>query len=214
MTDDGVSKFKKKKGDVSVMKILPFLIIFLLFGCQSSSKELPILSYTIDASGNMAYYGINYKDFTNQLGQDFTTLNITDKVFIANFFFTRCPSICPPMRNELIKIAEKFKSFDDFLIISHTIDPENDTLDVLKIYSATTGIPSDTWQFVRSTEENTKKQAHAYMTNFKPNSDGTDFYHSSFVALVDKDKFIRGFYNVLVKEEVERLNENILSLLD
>ena len=185
-----------------------------MLGCQSSPNELPIFSYRIDASGNMAYYGINYKDFRNHLGQDFTTLNITDKVFIANFFFTRCPSICPPMRNELIKIAERFKNHDDFMILSHTIDPENDTEDVLKNYSETTGISSDTWQFVRSSKENTLKQAHDYMTNFKPNSDGTDFYHSSYVALVDKNKFIRGFYNVLVKEEVERLSKDIKSLIN
>lgn len=196
------------------MKFLTFSIILILFGCQSNSKDLPILSYKIDASGNTVYYAINYEDFTNQLGQDFTTQKIKDKVFIANFFFTSCPSICPPMRKEFIKIAETFKNEEDFIIISHTIDPENDTVDVLKNYSETTGISSDNWQFLRSSTEHTKKQAHSYMTNFKPNNDGTDFYHSSYVALVDKSQQIRGFYDVLVKEEVERLNNDIQSLLN
>jgi protein SCO1/2 len=117
------------------------------------------------------------------------------------------------MRRELIGIAKSFKSRDDFMIISHTIDPENDSIEVLKTYSETTEIPSKKWQFVRSSELNTKKQANQYMTNFNPNEDGTDFYHSSYVVLVDKNQQIRGFYNILVVEEVKRLKKDVEILL-
>lgn len=189
------------------------ILLTVFFGCQSNT-ELPVLSYKIDAAGNKTYYGVSYENFTNQHGESFTSLNISDKVFIANFFFTRCPSICPPMREELIQIAETFKNDNDFLIISHTIDPENDTISVLKNYAETTEVPFDKWQFLRASTEHTRKQANTYMTNFRPNSDGTDFYHSSYVALVDKDKFIRGYYNILVKEETERLKKDIQILLN
>ncbi len=171
------------------------------------------MSYKIDETGTKTYYAITYKNFTNQLGESFSTDNIQNKVVIANFFFTRCPSICPPMRTKLIEIADQFKNENDFLIVSHTIDPENDSVEVLKIYSEATSVPSQTWQFVRSSSVNTRLQANLFMTNFKPNEDGTDFYHSSFVALVDKKQQIRGFYNVLVQEEVERLKDDIKSLL-
>ncbi|MCB0446613.1 MAG: SCO family protein [Gelidibacter sp.] len=195
------------------MRYCLLILIFCLYGCDLVTKELPILSYKIDDNGNEIHYGINYEGFENQLGENFTSKDIFDRVFIANFFFTRCPSICPPMRTELIKIAETFQDEDDFMLISHTIDPENDTVDILKSYAEATGIPSEKWQFLRSSPENTKAQANQYMTNFRPNEDGTDFYHSSYVALVDKHKLIRGFYNVLVAEDVERLKEDIKILI-
>lgn len=195
------------------MRLLPLIFLLLFFGCESKSKDLPILSYKIDDSGNKIYYTIAYQNFTNQLGEPFTTANIKDKILIANFFFTSCPSICPPMRTELVEIAEAFKSEVDFMILSHTIDPENDTVEVLRNYSDAIGIPNEKWQFVRASDENTKGQAAQYMTNFKPSEDGTDFYHSSYVALVDKRNYLRGFYNILVAEEVERLKKDINILL-
>ncbi|MGJ8593891.1 MAG: SCO family protein [Aquaticitalea sp.] len=188
-------------------------MFLIFFGCHSDSKELPVLSYKINHDGEKVNYTVTYDNFTNQLGQPFSTRNIQNKVVIANFFFTRCPSICPPMRTEFIKIAESFQSEDDFMIVSHTIDPKNDTIEVLKNYAAATEIPLEKWQFVRASDEHTKDQAKQYMTNFKPNENGTDFYHSSYVALVDKNQQIRGFYNILVNVEVERLKEDINFLL-
>lgn len=193
------------------MKIVLLFCFYFLVSCNSNDKNLPVLSYKIDGSGNKSYYTINYKEFTNQLDEDF---KVSDKVFIANFFFTRCPSICPPMRLQLIDIAETFKNENDFIIISHTIDPENDTALILKDYQEATGIKSSKWQFLRSTVENTKLQAELYMTNFKPNQDGTDFYHSSYVALVDREQQIRGFYNILAATDVERLKKDINVLLN
>lgn len=193
------------------MKIVLLFCFYFLVSCNSNDKNLPVLSYKIDGYGNKSYYTINYKKFTNQLDEDF---KVSDKVFIANFFFTRCPSICPPMRLQLIDIAETFKNENDFIIISHTIDPENDTALILKDYQEATGIKSSKWQFLRSTVENTKLQAELYMTNFKPNQDGTDFYHSSYVALVDREQQIRGFYNILAATDVERLKKDINVLLN
>ena len=70
------------------------------------------------------------------------------------------------------------------------------------------------WQFLRSEEANTKAQAKQFMTDFKPNKDGTDFYHSSFVALLDKQQQIRRFYNTLSPVDMERLIEDIKDLVD
>lgn len=163
-----------------------YLILTLLWSCNDIPKELPVLSYTIDAAGSKSYYKIDYEGFTNQLGNSFSSERIQGKICIANFFFTRCPSICPPMRTALISIAETFSEDDTVMLISHTIDPKHDSISVLKTYAEATGIPHNKWQFLRASEEKTKHQAQTYMTNYKPNEDGSDFYHSSFVALVDK----------------------------
>lgn len=196
------------------LKLLVWSIFTVFFSCNTSSEKLPILSYKIDASGQKDYYTITYEGFTNQLGDSFTTEDLQDKICIANFFFTRCPSICPPMRTELISIAEEFSEAKNVMFISHTIDPKHDSIPVLKTYAEATGIPVSKWQFIRASEEQTKQQAQTYMTNFKPNEDGTDFYHSSFVALVDKKQQIRGFYNVLIKEDVERLKTDLKFILN
>lgn len=197
------------------MKRLRFLfIILLLVSCQSKVEELPILSYKINSEGEKEFYSITYSGFTNQDGESVSTASIQNKIVIANFFFTRCPSICPPMRTELITIAKEFLTDESILLISHSIDPKNDTVEVLKNYAEATEIPSHKWLFVTSTEENSKELASQFMNNFKPNKDGTDFYHSNYVALLDENQMIRGFYNSLIPDEIKRLKEDIKYLLN
>ena len=190
-----------------------FLFLLLIFSCKPEKKELPILSFKINSQGAKVYYTITYDGFTNQFNEPFTTNNLKGKVCIANFFFTRCPSICPPMRQELIKIHEAIDHID-LMMISHTIDMTNDTVDALHTYWQATKTPGETWQFLRANEAVTKTQANQFMTNFKPNEDGTDFYHSSFVALIDKQQQIRGFYNTSTPVEMKRLIEDIKLMVD
>ncbi len=190
-----------------------FLLVTLLISCQSAKEHLPILSYTINSDGEKETYSITYSDFTDQDGKDVPTKKINNKIVVANFFFTSCPSICPPMRMQLIEVANTFIDENQVLLVSHSIDQKNDTVEVLKSYSEATDIPTSKWLFVTSSEENTKQQAKQFMTNFKPNEDGTDFYHSSYAALLDEQQMIRGFYNILIPEEVERLKEAIKTLL-
>lgn len=190
------------------------LACLLLVACKSEWNKLPVLSYTIDDAGQKEIYTIEYPaGFLNQKGKEFSNERLADKVFLANFFFTRCPSICPPMRQQLIGISQSI-DHDDFLMLSHSIDPANDTPEVLKDYAEATGITSDRWQFLTASEEATKAQAAQFQTNFKPFEDGTDFYHSSYVALVDRDRMIRGFYDLLKPKEVELLKKDIKTLLD
>ena len=176
--------------------------------------QITHLKLHVNASGDKEYYDITYKgEFKNQLNDEFSNAKVDNKVFIANFFFTRCPSICPPMRQQLIGIANDIEN-EDFIMISHTIDPVYDIPEILKEYAEATGIPAEKWQFLTASDSVAKKMAEQYKTNFKPNEDGTDFYHSSYVALMDKDARIRGFYDLLKPKEVELLKEDIESLLD
>ena len=110
------------------------LLFVLISSCKIQDDTLPILNYKINAEGIKEYYTVTYDGFVNQFNQSFTTNNIKGKMCIANFFFTRCPSICPPMRQELIKVAEALKEYDDFIILSHTIDMSYDSADVLHDY--------------------------------------------------------------------------------
>jgi len=193
------------------LRFLILLGLVILLACETQSKQLPILSYTVNDQGVKTYYQITFSNFLNQHNKEFT--NPKGKVYIANFFFTRCPSICPPMRYQLTNLADNYSS-DDFMIISHTIDPNYDTPEVLRTYAESTGIDNEKWQLLTGSEENTRAQADQFKTNFRPNEDGTDFYHSSYVALVDRENRLRGFYDLLVPREVALLKTDIQLLLN
>ena len=151
--------------------------------------------------------------FLNQNGDTITNETYRNKIYVADFFFTSCPGICPKLTKNMRVIQDKYKDDPNVLLLSHTVMPWADSIPVLKTYAEATGVPASKWQFIRASEEKTKLQAATFMTNFRPNEDGSDFYHSSFVALVDTKQQIRGFYNVLVSEEVERLIRDIQILL-
>lgn len=186
------------------------IILFLVFvSCNNQSKELPIHNYTKGSNGSMKYYNIGEFLFKDQLGNDFTPKNIQDKIYVANFFFTKCPSICPPMNDALKELAKTFINENEFIMVSHTIDPDNDTTEVLKLYAEGIEIASDKWFFVNGTKAATKTIATKYMTSFRKTIDGSDFYHSSIAILIDKNKDIRGFYNTLIPNEMQQLEEDI-----
>lgn len=119
------------------------------------------------------------------------------------------------MRIKQQEIVEAFSEEQHFRQYSISIDFKRDTLAQLQYYAKLHDINSDRWQLLRApSEEQLEAIAQLLKTNFKPNEDGTDFYHSSYVALIDKDQFIRGFYDILKPEEVELLKQDITNLLE
>ena len=195
------------------MNKITILFMFILFACKSESKDLPVLSFTLGAISEKEYYKIDNFKLINQYGDSFGNEQTENKIYLANFFFTRCPSICPPMRDALSKLAVEFKDHNDFLIVSHSIDPKNDTVSVLKKYADNMDIPFDNWFFLTGDKAEIVSLAKKYMTNFKKTEDGTDFYHSSHTVLVDKNQNIRGFYNTLMEEEMDQLKKDLLQLI-
>jgi len=196
------------------MKINSTILLFLmlLISC-SKEKKLPILSNYIDDNGKLKNYLIDNYHFTSQLGKGFTVIDTKDKVYIANFFFTSCPSICPPMREKLIDIATTIKN-EKFILTSFTIDIKNDSISVLNKYSEGTSIPKDKWFFLKGSSDELESIAHKFRTSFSKYRKSTDFYHSSYVVLIDKEQQIRGFYDLLNNEAVILLKEDINLLLN
>ncbi|WP_298239241.1 SCO family protein [uncultured Algibacter sp.] len=193
---------------------LLFLIAVLLISSCQSKKELPILSRYIDTNGADVTYTISDFEFRNQLNQLITDQNTYNKVYLANFFFTRCPSICPKMTSALTNFATDFINNEDFLLLSFSIDPNNDSIPVLRRYAEATNIPSSKWHFLNGSDEQLKHVSSLFRTSFKPKEDRMDFYHSSYAALVDKQQYIRGFYNLLDKSSVNQLKKDIALLLE
>lgn len=182
--------------------------------CKNKTPELPVLSFNY-IDGKKELYKIDNFIFTNQNGESVTPSSTEGIVHTMNFFFTSCPSICPPMRIKQQELAETFSEEKNFKQYSISIDFKNDTVDKLKKHAELHNINSTQWNLLRApSEEKLEDIASVLKTNFKPNEDGTDFYHSSYVALIDKEQYIRGFYNILLDEEVTLLKRDIESLLD
>lgn len=191
------------------------VIFFLMMVCFSCSKErtLPVLNNYIDDYGVRKNYLINDYHFTTQLGEKFTVKNTKGKVYIANFFFTKCSSICPPMREKLIDIATAVKN-EKFILVSYTIDIKNDSISVLNKYSEETSISKNKWFFLKGSPKELASISKKFRTSFTKYQNSTDFYHSSNVALVDTKQQIRGFYDLLNNEAVTLLKEDINLLLN
>ena len=193
-------------------RLVVILIIITNLSCQEQHHNLPILSKYIDDSGKTIDYKVEGFNFTDQLGQPFTENRTNGKVYVANFFFTSCSSICPPMRNKLINLLSTIKD-DDFFVASFSINPDFDSIDKLFAYSKNTTISPERWVMLNGSEQELKTLANLFRTSFKPIKNNTDFYHSSYVALVDRKHRIRGFYEILKKEDFEKLIKDSKQLL-
>lgn len=188
-----------------------FLIIFfavLLFACsKQNTKKIPIISKEFLKKENLD--SLKKMSFYNQFNKELDFNSVNKKVSVVNFFFTSCTTICPIMENNL---QEVFKQNEDVHFISYTIDPERDSISVLKEYYKRVAKNATNRTFINGSKKDLKKIAKIYLSSIK-NDDDNYFYHTSSVVLLDKKKRIRGFYDALNKEEIILLNEDIQLLL-
>lgn len=154
--------------------------------------------------------------FTNQDGQVITEKNYEGKVYLAEFFFTTCPSICPKMAGTLELVQEKLKDVKNFAILSHTIDPEHDTPPVLKDYARKHHADSLVWTFVtgdRDTIYTLCEESYMAFAKQDPNEPG-GYIHSGFLVLIDKNKHIRGAYDGTRAELADQIAADVRTLLN
>jgi protein SCO1/2 len=190
------------------------VLLLVFISCKDNTSDLPVLSFNY-IDGEKELYKIDDFEFTNQHGETITSTTTEGKVHTMNFFFTSCPSICPPMRIKQQEIAETFLEEDHFMQYAISIDFQHDTVNKLRNYAERHRMNLEHINLLRApSEKKLQEIADLLKTNFKPNEDGTDFNHSSFVALIDKDHYIRGFYDILLDTDVLLLKDDIKKLLD
>ncbi|MCC2546362.1 SCO family protein [Hymenobacter sp. BT175] len=151
----------------------------------------------------------------NQDGQVITNATFGGKVYITDFFFATCPSICPKMQSELLRVYEKFKGDERVHFLSHTIDPAHDSIPVLRDYAQRLGIQNAArWHFATASHDSIFSLARAYMTAAQKDSTvAGGFAHSGAFALIDSQRRIRGVYDGMNPLEVERLMQELPVLL-
>jgi protein SCO1/2 len=178
---------------------------FLFAGTDYYKAKLPVLNYVQNFS------------FTDQNGKQLTQKNVEGKVYVAEYFFTTCKGICPKMNANMKTVYDKFKNESDFAIISHTCMPETDSVPLMKAYSQKMGADSSNWHFVTGSKDSLYKMAREsyLLDNEKNNSMNIkdQFIHTQFFALVDKEGRVRGVYDGLKNDELEKLARDIKDLL-
>lgn len=154
--------------------------------------------------------------FRNQNGKIITEKDIAGKVFVANYFFTTCKSICPRMNNEVKKVYEHFKNEHNFLILSHTSDPETDSGVRLKQYADSMQVTTN-WVFLTGRKDSLYRQARLSYRIDDPNNNVTniddDFLHTQFLALVNKKGEVVKIYDGLRPTEIADLIKDAEKLL-
>jgi protein SCO1/2 len=137
------------------------------------------------------------------------------KVYVADFFFTSCPTICPKMKKEMLRVYEAYQANDQVGIISHTIDPVYDTIPLLKDFAERLGVSAPKWHFVTGDKEEIYKlgQTGYMVTAMEDENEEGGYIHSGAFLLVDKDSHIRGVYDGTQSEDVDKLISDIGLLL-
>lgn len=219
-----------KQIQMKINRILLLLISLLSMGllsCGSSAeqeKALPILGrkQVIEKELNgvitadTLYHTIGDFRFVDQDSAEVTPGSFEGKVYVADFFFTSCPTICPIMKTQMLRVYEAFKDNPEVMIISHTIDPEYDTVPLLKDFAERIGVMDNKkWKFVTGDKDHIYEvgQTRYMVSATEDPSEPGGYVHSGAFILVDKQQRIRGIYDGTKPDQVDRLIRDIPKLL-
>lgn len=184
----------------------------------TKETQLPILgSREIGQNGrDTVYHIIPSFSFLNQDSTVVTAQTFEDKVYVADFFFTTCTTICPVMKNEMQRVYEEFKGKPNVGFLSHTIDPGHDNVAVLKEYAEHLGIQNEQWHLVTGARDEifNLAQKHYMVTAVEDSTVPDGVLHSGAFILIDRQKRIRGYYDGTDSGEVDKLINDIPKLLD
>jgi protein SCO1/2 len=151
--------------------------------------------------------------FTNQDGKTVTEKDVKGKVYVANFFFTTCKTVCPIMNNYLAGVYDKYNDEKGFLILSHSSMPDVDSVPLMKKYADSLKVNTTKWIFLTGKKNELYNAARVSYTIDDPNNNlvkiDDDFMHTQFCALVDKNGDVRGVYDGLKKNEIDKLIKDI-----
>jgi protein SCO1/2 len=187
----------------------PLFALCFLLGCCTQKKEekLPIFGEREVLGGDTVYHKINPFQFVDQDSAVITNETVKNKIYVADFFFTTCRTICPIMKTQMLRVYDSIKNDQDVLLLSHTIDPEYDTVGLLHDYADRLGVKSDKWHFLTGNKDSIYNiaQKSYFATAMEDKTEADGFIHSGAFLLIDKHQRIRGKYDGTKEEDVNRL---------
>jgi protein SCO1/2 len=195
---------------------------------QLEEKKLPVIQPK-DLKAEMVNpelleVGIGHRiqdfSFKNQNNETVSLEDVKGKIFVAEYFFTTCGTICPKMTEQMTRVQKRYKGEDDFKILSFTVYPEIDTVEVMRSYATKHGAVDGQWHFLTGDKNELYKLARNSFFVLKPaeainlGDAGSDFIHTNNFVLVDRELRIRGYYDGTSISEVNELMDDVALLLN
>jgi len=199
------------------------LSLLLIAGCKDKTKRLPFLQMEIttkevngESVPDTVFRTIPAFKLLNQDSSVVTEKDFDGKIYVADFFFTSCPSICPVMHRNLMKVYQKYQGNPQVKLASHTIDVKYDTPSRMKSYANKLGVKGDQWEYLWGTRDEIYALAERnYLVAVQQDNKAPGgFVHQGYLVLVDKQKRIRGAYDGTLEKDVEQLMVDMDILLE
>lgn len=209
----------KVKLSYLLLLVVPLLLVVWFYYNKNQNKPLRSLPFYGPKRAlkinDTTYHTIPPFFFINQYNQKITEADVKGKVYVTDYFFTTCQSICPVMSTSLERVHKEFHNREDFMILSHTVDPETDSVAQLLSYAKLHGVKDNKWMFVTGEKKHLYEVARkGYLLNAEEGDGGAeDFIHTQNFALIDKERHIRGFYDGTDSVDVNNLITDIKLLL-
>jgi len=214
-----LSFFKDYKVFAIVFGVISIIIIAIIYNTLNVYQPLPIYQPTMVSTElvdstiqhKKKYHKIANFSLTNQKGKTITQNTYKDKIYVADFFFTTCQTICPIMTDHIVEIQKEIIDDPDVMLLSHSVTPEIDNVAQLKRYAEKKGVNAKKWNLVTGDKKEIYKLARKSYLAVKDNGDGGpfDMVHTENFMLIDKKRQIRGFYDGTNAEDIDRLLEDI-----
>lgn len=203
-----------------IILLLPALVYIFFSTGKHRMSRLPIYyptdevrTFIIDGKerNDTVYHTIPAFRFVNQDGDTVTEKNFEDKMYVADFFFTTCPTICPVMMTQMKRVNDVYQDKNDFMLISHTVNPSHDSVEVLAEYAKLINANAQKWVLVTGNKQEIYDLAidgYKLAVDEDPRAPG-GFLHSELFVLVDKQRRIRGYYDGTDSVSVSKLIKDI-----
>ena len=214
-----ISFFAKYKFFGIFLFVLSVIIITIIYNILTPEKRLPVYQPTmvnvelVDSTMQEVrkYHTIQDFELYNQNGDTITKDFYEGKIYVADFFFTTCQTICPIMTDHMLQIQEKVKDEEQVLLLSHTVIPNHDSVPVLRKYADEKGVIDEKWNLVTGDKQEIYDLARKSYLAAKSDGDGGpfDMIHTENFVLVDRQSRIRGFYDGTDPAAIEELLEDL-----
>lgn len=199
----------------TLSKVLLLVLAFSLFSACQDNEALPIYGKTKIEGTDTIFHKIPDFKFMNQDSQMVSNENLSNNIYISDFFFMSCPSICPKVKRQMLKIYDQFEDEELVKLVSHTIDPKRDTPEKLKMYANNLEVNTDKWWFLTAEKGEIMDIADEYFVVALEDPDAPGgFDHSGKIILVDKDRHVRAFAEGTDPEDVDNFLLDIQKLVN
>jgi len=202
------------RGRLTACGLQLIALLFLVSCVARKESPLPIYGEREVVGNDTVYHTIADFSFLDQDSAIVTHETYKDRIYVADFFFTSCRTICPIMKTQMLRVYDSIQNDPDVLLLSHTIDPEYDTVGLLRDFANRLGVKSSKWHFVTGEKESIYKiaQTSYFSTALEDKTEPDGFIHSGAFLLIDKERRIRGKYDGTKEDDVNRLLADIQRL--